>query len=158
MDTLNKIREGQSVEQFELNNVKTPIIPDQYWTIVRKDNGEEFKRYLELDKFVAYLNKIAQNNQNSEIDVQFRSIAGTPFYRQCQDAVYFLDKQFKQGDTLGVRWLVNGNVYSLGGFTQEEASTLMNAFNAVIETSHQPDMGPANKFMENFDYMDGFGE
>jgi len=72
MDILSKIREGKSVEQFELNNIKTPIIPDQYWTIVRKENGEEFKRYLELNKFMAYLNKIATNNQNSEIDVQFR--------------------------------------------------------------------------------------
>ena len=158
MDILSKIREGKPVEQFELNNIKTPIIPDQYWTIVRKENGEEFKRYLEVGKFTAYLNKISANNQNSEIDVQFRSIEGSPFYQQCKDAVYLLEQQFEKGETLGVRWLNNGNIYSFGGFTNEEAGALVNAFNSVIETSYKPEMGPANKFMDNFDFLDGFGE
>ena len=137
---------SQTLARVKLKDIQTII------------QSEEFKRYLEVGKFTAYLNKISANNQNSEIDVQFRSIEGSPFYQQCKDAVYLLEKQFEKGETLGVRWLNNGNVYSFGGFTNEEAGALVNAFNSVIETSHKPEMGPANKFMDNFDFLDGFGE
>lgn len=120
----NKFNEQELLELIEKNapiteplflpNINTPRIPDEVFTIVTKANGEEFKRYLEADKFLPWLDEVANNSINPEADIREKCIERTQFYQQCEMALKSIEGHLKDNNELtGFTWINNGNPYSV---------------------------------------------
>ena len=112
-ELLEKIKAGKVVDSAMLmGNISTPVIPDEVFTIVYKANGEEFKRYLEADKWIAWLNSVTEKNIDPEVDLEEKAIVGTKFYNQCELSYREINRR-REGDRSGTIWLYQATPYSI---------------------------------------------
>ena len=169
-EIMTKLRNGEAVYKEDISYISTPKMPESVWTIVRKSNGEFFKRYLDAEKLLLFYEKIARNNTNSEIDIQFRSVAGTDFYGECQAIRDSLQKRLANGQALGFKLIIDDyveenptrtqdgtvhlhNIFSVA-LTEEQTQRYIDVLTNLLETSFQPTMGvPANSMNED-DFYD----
>jgi len=126
-------------EPLFMPNINTPRIPDEVFTIIYKQNGEEFKRYLEADKFIAWIASVADKSKDPQADIAEKCIGRTKFYEQCQSTLKSIEHNIKQGNDLltGFVWLDKGNLYSVS-LNVEQVSNALKAFTAVTENAVQP--------------------
>lgn len=113
---LNNLRLGRPVEEQDIAHLTTPRIPDETWTIITKENGEFFKRYLEADKFLAFLDSVVINNLDTNSDINTKSVKDSPFVQQCELTARLLQKRLANNDSLGFVW-------SDSSHSQEDAYT-----------------------------------
>lgn len=120
-------------------NINTPRIPDEVFTIIYKQNGEEFKRYLEADKFIPWIASVAEKSNDPEADISEKCIARTKFYDQCENALKTIESNIKQDDGLmsGFVWNYNGDLKSVS-LSNEQISDAVNAFTAVVQSAVKP--------------------
>jgi hypothetical protein len=71
---LNAISNGETVDTISIKHITTPEITDETYTIVKKANGEVFKRYLEGDKFIKFLSSLVFVRAGIPINLQERAI------------------------------------------------------------------------------------
>lgn len=108
----DKIKAGQPVDTSAIPSaISTPDIPDEVFTIVRKANGEEFKRYLEADNWIDWLNSVADKTEDEQAPIEEKAIVGTNFYDQCKLSYREI---VKHGEEMsGTVWLYKGAPYSI---------------------------------------------
>ena len=110
---LTQIKEGEVVDSAMLvGHIATPTIPNEVFTYVRKANGEIFKKYLEADKWIAWLNSVAEKNVDPEADLTEKAIVGSRFYRICNRSLNEIELKERQNMS-GTIWIENGNSYSI---------------------------------------------
>lgn len=147
-ELLDKIKAGKAVDSAMLvGNISTPVIPDEVFTIVYKANGEEFKRYLEADKWIAWLNSVAEKNIDPEADLEEKAIVGTKLYNQCELSIREIDRK-RNGDLSGTIWLYNANPYTIA-LQGKQIDEAKNALAKVHSTAFVP-MTEDRKFATNY--------
>lgn len=111
-ELLEKIKSGEAVDEALIpGHIKTPRIPDSVFTIVKKPNGEIFKRYLEADKWIAWINSVADTTIDDLADLSEKAIVGSEFYNKCK--LSFGDIVRNGKELTGTTWIQAGVPYSI---------------------------------------------
>ena len=139
-----------------------------------KENGEFFKRYLEADKFLSFLQTVVFNNLDASVDVKLKSVKDSPFVRQCEINSRLLQKRIENNDSLGFIWSDSSHckedAYVISkdngskhinfpttfsvALTPEQAKQFVETFNLISETSVIPNYGIATpSYYSNFKEM-----
>lgn len=116
--------------------ISTPVLPDEVFTIVKKANGEEFKRYLEADKWIAWLNSVADKTVDPEAEMTEKVIAGSKFHAQCELSSKEIVKTEENG-MAGTIWLDRGNLYSIS-LAGDKIQEALDALQRVQECAIMP--------------------
>lgn len=155
---LETIRRGEPVGDISIKYITTPEVTDETYTIIRKSNGEIFKRYLEGDKFIKFLSKLVSNNLDPNADITSKLINGTSFYAKCNDIKSSLEERLDNGQPLGFHWTLSGDyvnstkIMNKGkeeiriytdlpvSLTEQQACTIINLINEATRTAVQPEI------------------
>ena len=89
---LDAIKEGKGVDTAMIpGHVDTPKMPADVMD-VKSVKGYEFKKTINAERFIAWIETIAQNNQNQNADIAEKAIAGSQFAVEC----YLAQKSIKK--------------------------------------------------------------
>lgn len=111
-ELLEKIKSGEAVDEALIpGHIKTPKIPGTVFTIVKKPNGEIFKRYLEADKWIAWINSVADKTTDDLANLTEKAIVGSDFYNKCKLSYGDIVRNGKE--LSGTTWIQDGVPYSI---------------------------------------------
>ena len=139
---LNAIKEGKKVSRSHIPGyVVTPVIPDIVFDKEFTKTGEEFKRTINVDYFINFLENVARANTSPAADISLKSIQNSTFYRQCVIA----RNDMSRNNNRGFVWLINGKAYSVA-LDAIQATSMNKALTSVIDTSVVPNIDTTNPF------------
>ena len=155
-DALDTIGQGLPIDSTSIEYITTPEVTDETYTIIRKANGEIFKRYLEGDKFIDFLRNLVENNLNPNADIRNKLINGTSFYNTCNGIKSSLESRLANAQPLGFHWELTGDyvnstkVINKGkeevriytnlpvSLTEEQSKTIISLIDEAMKTAVQP--------------------
>jgi len=134
-----KVQAGQPVTELESNAIKTPIVPDNIFNIVIKPNGEEFKRWINVETMTKWLSEVGQNAQNPETPIEEKPIQHTEFYGQFVGLIQEINKnrsELRKGfEVSGGNIIVNGVNYKISLQGTEQIESLLEALTTIRDNA-----------------------
>ena len=163
-EILNNIKQGKPVDIAMIpGHITTPVMPQEVYDIEVDTKGHQFKKVINADKFIAWIEQVNNATLDQDADISEKSIVGSTFATSCNLAKQDINnnREVIDGEELtGFIW--NSQAVSLKGAQIEKA---LNAFSQVIENSiipvpasvSNPSLPDYDNLEELRNYMSGRG-
>ena len=134
-DVYEKITLGQIITEEESNIIDTPVVPDSIFDKVIKQNGEEFKRWINVKRMTEWLTEIGENAKNPENSIENKPITHTHFYGQFVGLIQEITKNRSMlrsnYEISGGNIVINGVNYKISLEGKEQIDALLEALNTI---------------------------
>ena len=137
-DLLQKIKEGKPVDTNMIpGHISTPKMPGEVYNIEYNQDGTEFKRTIDADRWIDWINSVAVASADENADITLKSIVNSSFYDNCHFAYMTITKHIKDinGEKhSGAFWSEGGHTYSVS-LINDQITRAIDALVAVNEHS-----------------------
>ena len=138
---LQSITEGKPVDITMIpGHISTPAMPEEIFDIEYNQDGTEFKRTINADKWISWLQDVGKANRRKKSDISSKAIAQSKFYHECHIASKFISKNIeKVGDDTysGVIWSLSDKTYTIG-LKNEQITEAIKALKKALDHSVTP--------------------
>ena len=135
-NVLNKIKNGEFISNPELAAINTPVLPESVFDIEKSSNGVEFKRTINTDRLIEWLNASAQAK---EIDKAF--IKGTTAHANLTHGLQTIDAKLEVNDGVartGLIWFEAGKAYPVSLVGTENIEAMKQALQLCRQNAFTP--------------------
>ena len=138
---LQNIKDGKSVDlNMVPGHIATPQMPEEIFDIEYTKDGSEFKRSINSDKWISWIQSVGKANKRKTADISEKTISQSKFYFLCHHSHTSIVKNMQKiGEDLysGLIWTYGEQAYSIS-LKNEQVRASLRALKEAVKHPVEP--------------------